>query len=123
MTDNKIEGKSPVSLTSFFTIITPDYSAQARVLVKSIIASCSPKNVTVYIVGRGQYKSLFSDLQCDVELASDIIGQAAYDDLVTRYGAAETCFALKPVLAEALLAKGAPQIFFEIGRASCRERV
>lgn len=112
MTDSKFEDNNHASLTTFFTVITPDYTAQARVLVKSIVALCSPKHVIVYIVGRGHYKDLFRDLQCDVELAADIIGQPAYDDLVTRYGAAETCFALKPMLAEALLAKGASQIIF-----------
>lgn len=112
MIDNEFGYKSPVALTSFFTIITPDYSAQARILVKSILDSCSPKNITVYILGSEQYKDLFSDLECDVGLAADIIGQSAYQDLLTRYGPTETCFALKPVLAEALLASGASQIIF-----------
>jgi hypothetical protein len=112
MNDYALEGKDLGAKTSYFTIVTPDYGAQARVLVKSILASCNPRDVTIYIVGSGQHQSLFSDLQCDVEFAADAIGQRTYEDLATRYSAAEVCFALKPVLAEAILGRGAGQAIF-----------
>jgi hypothetical protein len=80
--------------------------------VKSILATCKPRDVTIFLVGTRQHKGLFSDLSCDVVYAVDVVGERVYDDLMTRYSAAEACFAMKPVLAEVLLAKGATRVIF-----------
>jgi uncharacterized coiled-coil protein SlyX len=97
---------------SYFTIATPNFAAQARVLVKSVLACCNPKDVTIFLVGRDRHEPLFADLPCTVRLAYEAVGEPLYEDLVTRYGTPQVCFALKPMLADTLLFGGASKVIF-----------
>lgn len=100
------------STANYFTIVTPNFIPQARVLVRSILETCNPKTVTIFIVGSEEKQYIFNDLECGIEFASHVVGSNSYQDLMTRYGAAEVCFSLKPTLAEILLARDSSPVIF-----------
>jgi len=99
-------------MAHYFTVITTDYALHARLLIKSIQTHCSPESITIFLADEPESLGVFEDLGCNLRLISQVLEPTLHEDLSVRYGAAEFCYACKPLLTAILLREGCGRVTF-----------